>query len=304
MLNVSNRGLALLYSLLVTGLIMTIGCSKGGGGKDDAGDAYDLPTSDGDTDGDTDSDVDGDTDTDSDTDSDTDTDSEIPSDTEPENICTALSIAGAGDYTEVFVGKTLQYQATCIIGGNEVIVTNDVAWSSSDDSIAGISAAGLATGVVEGVATITATYHNPDGVTPATVTANVDLSVIAPPLESIEVTPASATVDVGEDQNFQATCIYADGASATCTNTVIWASSDDTIATISAGVATGVAAGSAEITATDPTDTTIISNTAVLVVNAPPEVCTAITIETSTSPVSGSILTSSLPTTSGSSIIT
>jgi sugar lactone lactonase YvrE len=68
-------------------------------------------------------------------------------------------------------------------------------------------------------------------------------------LVSIAVTPASASVAVGATQQFTATATFADGATRNFTNVVNWISSNPSAATINAsGLATGVAAGSTNIT--------------------------------------------------------
>ena len=76
------------------------------------------------------------------------------------------------------------------------------------------------------------------------------LTVTAAKVTAIAVTPASATVFVGGAQPYAARCTYSDGTHADCTGTVIWSSSNTAMATVSgAGVATGVAPGTATIRA-------------------------------------------------------
>ena len=67
-------------------------------------------------------------------------------------------------------------------------------------------------------------------------------------LESIAVTPASASISVGQSQQFTAYGYYSDGSIQNITNTVTWISSNTAIATIgnitgNEGLATGVSAG-------------------------------------------------------------
>lgn len=70
-------------------------------------------------------------------------------------------------------------------------------------------------------------------------------------LESIAVTPETASIAVGSTQQFTATGTYSGGSTADLTTQVTWTSSDTTVATINAsGLATGVAVGEATITAT------------------------------------------------------
>ncbi len=73
-------------------------------------------------------------------------------------------------------------------------------------------------------------------------------------LKSIAVTPAQSSVVVGSTQQFTATGTYSDGSTNNVTASAAWSSSNTTVATISntsgsQGLASGVAAGAATITA-------------------------------------------------------
>ncbi len=73
----------------------------------------------------------------------------------------------------------------------------------------------------------------------------------APTLTSIAVTPATPSIAVGTAQQFTATGTYSDGSTQNVTSQATWASSSTAVATInSAGLATGVGAGSTNISAT------------------------------------------------------
>ena len=85
-------------------------------------------------------------------------------------------------------------------------------------------------------------------------------------LQSITVTPASASIKGGASQQFHAQGFYSDGSIQDITNTVMWVSSNTTIArmsTVTPGLATGFGAGAATITATF---NTVASNVASLTV--------------------------------------
>jgi hypothetical protein len=71
-------------------------------------------------------------------------------------------------------------------------------------------------------------------------------------LKSIAVTPASPSIVAGNTQQFTATGTYSDNSTKNITTGVTWKSSNTAFATISStsGLATGVAAGTAQITAT------------------------------------------------------
>lgn len=65
------------------------------------------------------------------------------------------------------------------------------------------------------------------------------------PVTGIGVVPSSITVEVGSEAT-----VYATLTPAGATGTITWTSSDDTVATVADGVITGVAVGTATITAT------------------------------------------------------
>ena len=118
---------------------------------------------------------------------------------------------------------------------------------SSNDAIATVSNAagtrGLATSVAQGSATITATFE--------TFSGSSVLTVGPPNLQTIVIDPVTAAVFAGDNRQFIATASYADGSSQDVTALAAWAASDVGVATISAaGLATGVDAGTATITAT------------------------------------------------------
>lgn len=116
-----------------------------------------------------------------------------------------------------------------------------VVWSSSNESIATVTEAGVVTGVAAGEATITVTTN--DG----SFTATCAVTVSAVAVTGVTVSPTSDSIQVGEDLTLTAT-VAPDNAT---NKNITWSSSDDTIATVSdAGVVTGVAAGNATITVT------------------------------------------------------
>jgi hypothetical protein len=78
------------------------------------------------------------------------------------------------------------------------------------------------------------------------------LGLPAASLVSVAVTPATASVAIGAAQQFVATASYSDGSSRDVTATgAAWTSATPAVATVNAtgGLATGVSAGSAVITA-------------------------------------------------------
>ncbi|MHB8124017.1 MAG: Ig-like domain-containing protein, partial [Desulfitobacteriaceae bacterium] len=133
-------------------------------------------------------------------------------------------------------------------------ITNTATWVSSNIGVATINSSGLATGVGGGTSTITVT----DMVTGVSATTNLTV------LPNIIVTPASATISQGAEQQFSAQLAYADGTKTDITNAA-WVSSDPRVATIDAsGKASGVGGGASTITVTDPA--TMISTSVTLTV--------------------------------------
>jgi len=120
-------------------------------------------------------------------------------------------------------------------------ITSTVTWSSSNTAVVSVNA-GVATGNALGSANISATSDN--------ITSNVvSLSVNAPALVSIAITPSNPTVTVLMSVNLSATGTYENNTTADITSTVAWSSTNTTVTSINNGVATGNAAGAANITA-------------------------------------------------------
>jgi hypothetical protein len=106
---------------------------------------------------------------------------------------------------------------------------------------------GLGAGLTTGLTTISATSGG--------ITGSTALQVTPATLVSIGVTPTTPTIPAGTTRQFAATGTYTDGSSQDLTTTATWTSSNEPIATVSTaagsqGLATGVAQGSATITAT------------------------------------------------------
>src|SRR5437667_177682 len=142
----------------------------------------------------------------------------------------------------VTVGATTQLTATPKDANGTALSGRVVTWATSNAAAATVSASGLVTGVAAGSATITATSEGQSGTAALTVT-NV-------PVASVTVSPATASLTVGATTQLTATPKDANGT-ALGGRVVTWGTSNAAIATVSAsGLARGVAAGSATITAT------------------------------------------------------
>lgn len=164
---------------------------------------------------------------------------------------TSISVSPAS--TSVAVGATQQFTATAQYSNNTTQnVTNSAAWSSSASpatvETTGQANPGLASGVTAGSTTITATYNGQSGA--------ATLLVASGSLPSLFVGPSSANVVPAGTQQFTATETLVNGTTQNVTSSASWTSSNTTYATVestgaaSPGLATGVAIGSATITAT------------------------------------------------------
>ena len=114
-------------------------------------------------------------------------------------------------------------------------------WSSSDTAIASVDRKGVVTGIAEGTATITATAG--DKTATATVTVTPGENVVA--VESVTVSPATLTLQVGETGKLTGT-ILPENATA---KDIQWSSDNTAVATVKDGVVTALKAGTAKITA-------------------------------------------------------
>ena len=113
-----------------------------------------------------------------------------------------------------------------------------------------------------GVQSLTAT----DTATGAITGTQAGITVTAAPLVSIAVTPATATLKVGQTQQFTATGTYADSSTADLTSAVAWTSDAPGVVGVDAtGDGTAKGGGSAHVTATQGA----VSGQASVTVSAP-----------------------------------
>jgi hypothetical protein len=179
-----------------------------------------------------------------------------------------VSIAVTPTSGTVAAGLPLQFSATGTYSdGSTQDLTSSATWSSSAPPVATINAAGLASGLTVGSATITAAS--------GTVTGTATLAVTSPVLASITVTPANSSIAAGDTQQFMATGTYSDGSTQNLTNAATWTSSGPAIASVSpGGAAVAHAVGSVTIGATSGSG--LVSGSASLTVT--PAAITALNI--------------------------
>jgi len=127
--------------------------------------------------------------------------------------------------------------------GSTQDLTNQCSWTSSNTSVAKVNGVGLAKGLTPGTATITATL--------GPVSSAVTLTVTNATIVSISLTPAGRTIPPFTKLSFTATGTFSDSSTHTVNRESTWASDNTAVATVSGlGVATGVAAGTTNISAT------------------------------------------------------
>lgn len=166
---------------------------------------------------------------------------------------TSISVVPAN--SSVPAGATQQFAA---IGeysdGTTYDLTPYVAWSSSNTGVAATgsffaTANGLFGASTIGTATITATLPGYQIISGSTL-----MTVTPAELRSIWISPSSTNVIAGASIQFTATGFYSDGTAHVITSSATWTSSSASVATVSNspgsnGMATGIAAGSATISA-------------------------------------------------------
>ena len=116
----------------------------------------------------------------------------------------------------LLVGGTQQFTAIGTYSDSSTQdLTGSATWYSSNSNVANLGGSGLASGLAIGTTIISATDLSVTGSTTLTVT-------LAPPaLLSISVTPATPAVAIGQNQQFVATGLYADGSTQDVTSLVI-----------------------------------------------------------------------------------
>jgi uncharacterized protein YjdB len=147
------------------------------------------------------------------------------------------------------VPKTIEIPFTAMgtfADGNQLDLTGAVTWTSSSPAIATVSnvpnSSGVATGDSAGSSTISAVF--------AGQSDSAALTVTNATLNSIAVTPANSSINLGASQQFTAKGTFSDGSVINLTGQVTWTSSDPAVAVIkSTGVANSASKGTTTIKA-------------------------------------------------------
>jgi uncharacterized protein YjdB len=160
----------------------------------------------------------------------------------------------------IIVGQAVQLTATPKDASGNALAGRTVTWDGSDDNVATVSSNGKVTALSPGTMTASATSEGKTGTS--------TIVVIAPPVASIALSPTTQSVVVGQTTPAFTAVTKDAGGHVLTGRTVTFGSDNTAVATIDAsGVATGVSAGTAQITATSEG---ITSNAATLTVNPPP----------------------------------
>lgn len=121
-------------------------------------------------------------------------------------------------------------------------ISDKVTWQSNDNTIASIDSSGVATGINEGDAEISATLGN--------MQQTVSLNVHNKNVLSLIVSPPTGITLVGLSKPFAAELLFSDFTTQDVTANALWSSSDEAVGTIdSNGLAFAVTAGQSQITA-------------------------------------------------------
>lgn len=159
------------------------------------------------------------------------------------------SVTISSESATVEVGDTLALDAVVLPSD---ALRPEVTWASSNEGVATVDEHGVVTAIAQGNATITATADGQSD------TCEVSVYV---PVSSVTLSSTSETIKVGQTVELSATVLPAD---AVCS--MIWTSSDETVATVNAnGTVTAVGVGSAAITvmADDKSETCTVTVEAV-----------------------------------------
>ncbi|MGI5862649.1 MAG: beta strand repeat-containing protein [Myxococcales bacterium] len=126
--------------------------------------------------------------------------------------------------------------------GSSLDVTEHTAFTSADTAIVGLAdneAIGIAQG---GPVTLTARYNG--------LTATARVTVTAPTLTSITLSPNGLVLTKGESGQLRAIGNYSDGSSREVTSDAAWSSSSLAICTVNLGLVQAIGPGTATVTAT------------------------------------------------------
>ena len=156
---------------------------------------------------------------------------------------TVVSLAVTPNPASTAPGTTKQFTAIGTFSDSSTQdVTASALWSSSNPGAATINNQGLASAIVNGSATITASI--------GAVSGSATLNITTAHLVSISITPANPVISKGTQLKFTATGHFSDGSTSTHLSGLTWKSSKPQIAQVrGSGIARAKKNGSVTVTA-------------------------------------------------------
>ena len=144
----------------------------------------------------------------------------------------------------VGIGATQSYSAIATLeGGASKDITAGSTWTVDNPSVAEVTAAGQVLAKASGTTTVRASAGGKEG--------TAKLTVKAASVTALSLSPASATLAVGETVKMTLSATYSDGSVADVTSAATWSSSAAAVAKVDAqGVVTASSPGGANISAT------------------------------------------------------
>ena len=174
---------------------------------------------------------------------------------------TLVSIAVTAPTYSISPGATDQFTATGTYsdGSSSPLPAASTTFATSNQAVASITNAGLATGVAGGMAQITATS--------GTVTSPpVQLTVTGATLQTITLTPASVSLGLNATQQYTATGTYSNGTISDITTLVTWTSGNISLVSITK---TGLATVLGTSTTAIPITASLTNSAGTLITSAP-----------------------------------
>jgi hypothetical protein len=162
----------------------------------------------------------------------------------------SIGVAPAAPPPQVAAGGSVQLTATGTFSDQSTKdVTSMVQWSSADTTVATVTPAGGLVTCVSASSTAKQVVITAMG---ATATGTVQVTCLAPTLNSIVVAPQNPTVAAGSTVQLTATANYSFGPPQIVTSSANWSSGNPSVATVAGGLVTCIAGadGTASITAT------------------------------------------------------
>lgn len=167
-----------------------------------------------------------------------------------------VSLAVSPGSASMVVGSSQQFTATALFSdGGSADLSATVTWASSGAALS-INAAGLATANALGTVSVSA-FDAVSGVSSNDSNASAQVFIADAELVSISISPLANSVPAGGEAQFTALGLYNNNSTVDLTTIVAWSSSAPAVGVVSnaqgtRGLATAIAAGSTQISASDP----------------------------------------------------